>query len=275
MNQRFWVRGAGVALVGAIGLVAVPSHSQPGRGPVRDMLGVRLGMPVPEAKAALDAHKPPFTDRVIPDERKASSLIPGLPGTFVATYRVGTSSPAPSGLGTMGASFDRVSLAFAPPPGPNLVLGIGHVTQYNKDAPTVDTFIASLKEKFGPPMNPATPPAGPEFYTEFDWAWNPAGAPLAPFPASKCIGALGSVDVEHGVDGSAGSLFENYPDCGVAVKIVFHGYAPGILASFDAKMVDIAAVREALKSFTAAKNAAAGRAAQQTLESARGNKPQL
>lgn len=141
----------------------------------RELLNVKLGMTLDEAKAALRSLKPPLAPN-IPDTKVAVPLMAN--GTFVPSYYAPQASAVP------GTTFKTATVQFSPPPGASRAIAISQNVQYgSKDAPTLDNVLAALREKYGNPHQKRETAQG---WAKLYWAWSPEGVPLAGEQRQRC-----------------------------------------------------------------------------------------
>ena len=174
----------GIALAGDAPIVhamqvGAPPTAAPiavaGDGPSRELLNVKLGMSLEEAKTALGSLKPPLAPNM-PDVKVVVPLLPD--GAFVASYY------APQQAAVPGAAFKAATVQFSPPPGPSRAVAISQNVQYGaNDAPTVANFLAALREKYG---NAHQTRQTSQTSAKLYWAWSPDGSPLPAAQLQRC-----------------------------------------------------------------------------------------
>jgi len=145
----------------------------------RELLNVKLGMTLDEAKAALLSLKPPLAPA--PGMPEVKTVVPLLPnGAFVASYYAPQMTAAP------GTTFKTVTVQFSPPPGASRAIAISQTVQYgSKDAPTLENLLTALHEKYGKPHQTLPTAQG---WAKLYWAWSPEGVPLAAEQLQRCDG---------------------------------------------------------------------------------------
>lgn len=143
----------------------------------RELLNVKLGMTLDEAKAALLSLKPPLAPA--PGMPEVKTVVPLLPnGAFVASYYAPQTSVVP---GTTGKS---ATIQFSPPPGASRAIAISQTVQYgSKDAPTLENLLTALHEKYGKPHQTHTNAQGS---AKLYWAWSSEGVPLGADQLQRC-----------------------------------------------------------------------------------------
>lgn len=170
-------------MTGAVGATTATTAATPSAtsalatdgGARRELLNVKLGMTLDEAKAALRSLKPPLAPN-IPDTRVAVPLLPD--GTFVPSYYAPQMSAVP------GTTFKTATVQFSPPPGASRAIAISQTVQYgSKDAPTLDNLLTALHEKYGNPHQTRPTAQG---WAKLYWAWSPEGVPLAAEQRQRC-----------------------------------------------------------------------------------------
>lgn len=143
----------------------------------RELLNVKLGMTLDEAKAALLSLKPPLAPPPgMPDVKTVVPLLPN--GAFVPSYLAPQMSLVPE------TTYKSATVQFSPPPGASRAIAISQTVQYGtKDAPTLDNLLAALHEKYGNPHQTRPTAQG---WAKLYWAWSPEGAPLAADQLQRC-----------------------------------------------------------------------------------------
>ena len=126
-----------------------------------DLVGVRLGMPLAEAQAALKNRNPNYEIKVL-NIKITSPVAMRFPGGLQAQHiRKGT---LPVELGEAVLVF-----ASAPPSAPT-VLGVARQEVFIGEEPNTDQFVEALTEKFGKPSYSG---GGGDLYWFFDGKYNP------------------------------------------------------------------------------------------------------
>jgi hypothetical protein len=159
----------------AVAALAVAAFLAPGRDAdaavpesAKEMGGIRLGMTMDEAKAAVAAHQPPMTI--------VGSTMAPVPGQSVKTFTAAVY--ANTYTHNRPLDFEAFEIFFPPPPAPSRVVGIRRVMGFSPEkAPTQEYLQTSLREKFGGPTTP-----GPDL----SWVWK-GGAHVAGADV-KCTG---------------------------------------------------------------------------------------
>ena len=134
-----------------------------------DLVGVRLGMPLAEAQAALKNRNPNYEIKVL-NIKITSPVAMRFPGGLQAQH-IRKKGPAMVELGEAVLVF-----ASAPPSAPT-VLGVARQEVFIGEEPNTDQFVEALTEKFGKPSYNSG--GGSEFYWIFDGEFN------------SCVSAMG------------------------------------------------------------------------------------
>jgi hypothetical protein len=145
----------------------------------RELLNVKLGMTLDEAKAALLSLKPPLAPA--PGMPDVKTIVPLLPnGAFVASYLAPQMSLVP------GTTYKSATVQFSSPPGASRAIAISQTVRYgSKDAPTLENLLTALHEKYGKPHQTLPTAQG---WAKLYWAWSPEGVPLAAEQLQRCDG---------------------------------------------------------------------------------------
>jgi hypothetical protein len=164
------------AMLAGAAAATTPASGTPHNDARRELLNVKLGMPLEQAKAALRSLKPPLAPPPMPESKVRVPLLPD--GGFVASYY------APQVSSTPGGTFKTATVQFSPPPEASRAVAISQTVQYGaSEAPTLDNFLAAVKEKYGNPHQTRPLAAG---FAKLYWAWTPDGAPLPAAQLQRC-----------------------------------------------------------------------------------------
>jgi hypothetical protein len=154
-----------IALSWIVGAVSVASAETP-----LDIVGIKVGMSLPQALEALKAHNIMF--RIRPRQEQNNSKDPtlceardgttvqrigGIPqftGLVICKYLAGSLSPYRSELESTDLTAEEISVEALPTPSsPEVVTGISRVVQWKPGKErAVTTLLASLKQKYGDHM---------------------------------------------------------------------------------------------------------------------------
>ena len=149
-----------------------------------DLVGVRLGMPLAEAQAALKNRNPNYEIKVL-NIKITSPVAMRFPGGLQAQH-IRKKGPAMVELGEAVLVF-----ASAPPSAPT-VLGVARQEVFIGEEPNTDQFVEALTEKFGKPSYSG---GGGDLYWFFDGKYNPCVSAtdgrgnVGPMLAAPFIGA--------------------------------------------------------------------------------------
>jgi hypothetical protein len=116
----------------------ISAHAQNSTGPNLDIAGIKVGMGVKEAGAALKAENPHFT--ITMGSQAVEGFSEPLQPTAIARQQI---SPDNDG--------EIITLALTTPPGREAVWGIKRDTTYRaKNQPSTENTLAALRAKYGP-----------------------------------------------------------------------------------------------------------------------------
>jgi len=148
-------------------------YGQSAGAPSLDVVGIRVGMTVKEAAAALKADNPrlmlsPGTHTL---EGFAQPLLFSIIGNEDATT-------GPNG--TMTRANETITLLFTTPPSPEVVWGVKRVYNFlPKEQPEMQNMLEALRMKYGPESRPASP--DPRDLSKYvAWVYDAQGKPMGP-----------------------------------------------------------------------------------------------
>jgi hypothetical protein len=148
-----------------------------------DIVGIKLGMPVKDALAALKTDKPKLS------LQEQTLQLEGFDQPLLTTV-LGSES------GAAGKDSESLDVEFTMPPSKQVVWGIQRIYSYaDQNKPSLDNTIAGLRKKYGPEN--ISPDPDPRNMTKFmAWVFDAHGKPLAPGLAKTvnmaCTSALGN-----------------------------------------------------------------------------------
>jgi hypothetical protein len=248
-----------------------------------DILGVQLGMPRESAVQLLQNRQPPYN--VTGTQTFAVEDL----GTLVWHTSLKSSLP----------DYDIIDLDFAPPPTGSTVLRISRSVSYvdfsnsipktKPNAPSVETFVRSVAEKFGSPTPTVVEKssAGPGAFNITDYVWTRSGEFLPSaelnrrlrYPASCTITAQHTpreiANNNVGYDFHLHFDDKNFEDvCGRVVRVVWEQEG-GIIKQFEMTLSDTAGLVLAFAKTAATIDAKKASQHQQELERAKQNNPKF
>jgi hypothetical protein len=221
----------------ALGLAGGALGASPARAaPVTELLAVKLGASVQEARQALGEHQPPFPGEAVDRPAKLS----GLPeGEFIPTIVRGQPSQGPS---------DVVTVQFSPPPLLSRAVAVQHNLRYDpKTAPTSVATRTALNETFGKP-SAATSSIGVAG-AQLVWAWTTTGSLMSADEASQCARQVegGGLFPSSTVDLDAAVARLTKAGCAKLATASYQEGQPGLLLRSSTAIYDVAVYRVALE----------------------------
>ena len=249
-----------------------------------DILGVQLGMPRESAVQLLLSRHPPYSvtnPQVVTVEDLGTSV-----------WSTSLTIPSPD--------YDTINLDFAPPPTKSTVLRIYRAVSYvttnnvgvvkkSPNAPSVETFVRSLAEKFRSPTPTlvAASSANPGALNLTHYVWTRAGEFLSSaelnrrlrYPA-RCTGTAQNTPRQLANNNVGYDFHLQFDDknfeetCGTVASVSW-SQEGGIITRFDMTLFDSAGLVLAFAKSAATIDAKKGSQHQQELQRAKQNRPKL
>jgi hypothetical protein len=264
-----------LVVLGASGAFAQPPQPL-------DILGVQLGMSRESAVQLLQSRQPPY------NVTSSQALTVEDLGTSV--WDISLNSPPPNS--------DIIYLSFAPPPTKSTVLRIHRTVSYivdysnnktNANAPSVDTFVRSLAEKFRSPTPTLVESSSPNsgVFNTSHYVWTRAGEFLSSaelnrrlrYPA-RCISTAKNTPRQLSNTNVGYNFHLQFDDknfeetCGTVASISW-AQQGGIITNFDMTLFDSAGLVLAFTKSALTIDAKKGSQHQQELERAKQIRPPL
>ena len=180
-NQEFRVCHRAICLILMAAAIAVAPSSE-AAGPNLDVAGVKIGMSMNDAVAALKADNPRFYINVVSHQWEGFSA-PLHP--FVLAQSTGD-QPGDS---------ENISLLLTMAPGPEQVWGIDRLCGYRAgNRPSAVNVVAALRKKYGP----ESVPPGPSLQTQnLAWVFDESGSTLPEDKARQALATCGTMLQTH------------------------------------------------------------------------------